>query len=39
MNDVARSTGFDLGAKNTAFAAAPRKLMLGPTVRFSVLVG
>lgn len=39
MNDIARSVGFDFGAENTAFAAAPRKLMFCPTVKFSVLVG
>ncbi|WP_374601454.1 hypothetical protein [Niveibacterium sp.] len=39
MSDIAISAGVDFGAKNTAFAAAPRKLMLGRTVKFSALVG
>lgn len=39
VRDVAISTGFDLSAKNTDFAARVRKFTFGPTLKFGVFDG
>jgi nucleoside-specific outer membrane channel protein Tsx len=39
LSDVALSTGFDLNSKNNAFAAAVRKIIVGPTAKFNAFGG
>lgn len=39
LSDVALFTGFDLSSKNNAFAAAVRKIIVGPTAKFSFAGG
>jgi nucleoside-specific outer membrane channel protein Tsx len=39
VKDLSLTFGFDAGAKDTAFAAKPLKLLLGPTVNLALPVG
>lgn len=36
VRDLSLTSGFDLGTKNTSFAPRPMKLLLGPTLNFTV---
>jgi nucleoside-specific outer membrane channel protein Tsx len=36
INDIGLTTGFDLNAKNNAFAPRERKIFVGPTINFNV---
>jgi len=39
IRDISITAGFDAGAKDTSFAPRPWKLLLGPTLNFSLPVG